>query len=190
MRKRPALILISGPARAGKSRFGRYLSGWLKADHFALSDKLKQMTHLHYGIGHCRVMEFEDCKDEPRREFHGKTPRQAYIDFSEGILKPCLGSGWLGTFASERVAGNLSKGVVSVISGVGFVDEVQPLIQCVGAERCLHICVLPGSNLPNDISDSRERLDLETFGVPVLRLAHTTPLEFVERIREHLGACD
>ena len=189
MRNRPALILISGPPRAGKSRFGKYLSGWLGADHFALSDKLKQMTHSHYGIGDCSVMEFEDCKDEPRREFNGRTPRQAYIEFSENTLKPRMGTDWLGKVACDRVAGNLSDGVVSVISGVGFIDEVRPLILCAGAERCLHIHVLPVSTMTRNVTDSRERLDLEALGVPALRLAHTTPLEFVEKIREYLASC-
>ncbi len=188
MRKEPVLILISGPPRAGKSRFGRYLSGWLRADHFALSDKLKELVHQYYGIAECDIMAFEDCKDETRSEFNGKTPRQAYIEFSEEILKPHMGSAWLGKLVVKRVAINAARGTPSVISGVGFIDEVRPLIDMIGADRCLHIRVLPTSGSPPASEDSRGELDLEALGVPLLAMPHTTPLDFVHEFRRYLAS--
>ena len=83
------LVLISGPPRSGKNRLGNDLSGILDADHFALSDALKRMTHAHYGLDpELDVFHFEDRKDAPAKEFGGLTPRAAYIHFSESILKP------------------------------------------------------------------------------------------------------
>ena len=161
-----ALVLISGPPRSGKNRAGACLAEFLDADHFALSDYLKLQTHLHYGLAETTpVFKFESLKDTPCDEFNGLTPREAYIDYSERIIKPRLGPGYLGELASGRVEGNVRKRRISVVSGVGFLDEVLPLINAAGPERTRHVTLEYPIGMQVRIRDSRERLDLVSLGV-------------------------
>ena len=159
------LILVSGPPRAGKSRIAAGLAAQLPADHFALSDVLKRQTHAHHGLAPTLPVDaFEAGKDVPCPEFGGLSPRQAYIDFSENHLKPRFGSDHLGKIASARVARNRRAGRISIVSGVGFVDEVEPLINAAVAGKTLHLSLRsrPGT-VP--VADSREALDLSRFGI-------------------------
>ena len=166
-----ALILLSGPPRAGKNRAGVCLQNWLNGDHFALSNALKRMTHDHYGLGsNIPPLHFEDVKDLPAPQFGGLTPRQAYIRFSEEIMKPRFGDGYLGLIGASRVTGNKRRGKVTIVSGVGFFDEVTPLIEAAGCSQALHIRVKPAGRQVR--SDSRKPLDLSSIGVDSVELVN------------------
>ncbi|MCY4006795.1 MAG: hypothetical protein OXE84_08250 [Rhodobacteraceae bacterium] len=179
------LVLISGPPRAGKSRAGTCLSDKLDADHFALSNLLKQMTHDHFDLGKdCLPLAFESCKDKPLPEFGGLTPRDAYIMYSETILKPRHGSGCLGQEGKKRVKSNLSRGRISVVSGVGFIDEVRPLINAVGGEYALHIRITGQRAM--HLEDSREYLDLAAFGLTEVETENRSCRQFLESLRQLL----
>jgi len=137
----------------------------LRADHFALSDQLKSLTHEHYGLeGSLDCMHFEDRKDSPCPEFGGLTPRQAYIHYSEDILKPKFGRDRLGKLALPRIRKNMEAPRITLLSGVGFIDEVNPAIQLVGPARSLHLKVR-GTAGGRGIRDSRQPLDLSRLGV-------------------------
>ena len=167
----PALILISGPPRVGKNRIANYLANILSADHFALSDYLKQQTHRYYSLpDDLEVMNYESCKDDPHSDFGGKTPREAYIDYSEKILKPQFGQGFLGTLVTPRITRNIKCNITTIISGVGFLDEVLPLINVANPARIVHIQVRQNENFVIQISDSRYNLDLEPLGVKCLTI--------------------
>ena len=166
-----ALILLSGPPRAGKNRAGVCLQNWLNGDHFALSNALKRMTHDHYGLGsNIPPLHFEDMKDLPAPQFGGLTPRQAYIRFSEEIMKPRFGDGYLGLIGAKRVTGNRRRGRVTIVSGVGFFDEVIPLMEAAGCTQTLHIRVKPVGRPVR--SDSRRPLDLSSVGVDSVELVN------------------
>lgn len=181
------LILISGPPRSGKNRAGTCLSETYGGDHFALSDYLKSRTHMHYGLGEdIPIFHFEARKDQPCPEFSGKTPREAYIDYSERILKPKYGNGYLGEIAAGRVAGNAREGKVSIVSGVGFFDEVKPLIRAAGSDSTVHIVLdyLQGKEV--SIADSREHLDLNAASVCTIRLTNSGCAGFVRDFKAEL----
>jgi len=183
----PVLVLISGPAQAGKTRAGRLLAAYLNADHFALSDELKDMTHRHYGLPvEMNVNHYENCKDTECDEFGGLSPRQAYIDFSEGYLKPRYGSGYLGEKASSRVSDNLREGRITIISGVGFLDEIFPLVAAAGTGGTLHLRILPRNMSNGQIDDSRTRLDLGRYGVEELEIESTNAFSLANMVRYRL----
>ena len=168
-----SLILISGPARAGKNRAGTCISEWLQGDHFALSNMLKRMTHAHYGMGtELPPLHFEDVKDLPAPQFGGLSPRQAYIRFSEGIMKPKYGGDYLGRVAATRVAANKSRGRVSIVSGVGFRDEVAPMVAAAGAPDTLHVRIKPIRNGAPGTADSRRSIGLASMGVDSIDLVN------------------
>ena len=181
-----ALILLSGPPRAGKNRAGVCLQNWLNGDHIALSNALKRMTPDHYGLGSSiPPLHFEDMKDLPAPQFGGLTPRQAYIRFSEEIMKPRFGDGYLGQMGGSRVTGNLRRGRVTIVSGVGFFDEVVPLIEAAGRHRSLHIRVKP---VRGDVrSDSRKPLDLSSIGVDSVELVNRDCSQLISDVAQSIN---
>lgn len=183
------LILISGRPRSGKNRAGEYLGELLGAehsDHFALSDALKRMTHEHYGLGtNLGVFHFEDRKDAACSEFGGLTPRNAYIEYSENVLKPRFGESHLGELALRRVEANRKAGRITLLSGVGFLDEVLAIVNAVGSERTLHLMMSRPDSRKFGISDSREELDLTPYGVKTVSVVNDLSSGFLSQV-EHL----
>jgi hypothetical protein len=180
------LVLISGPGRSGKNTAGKAIAEFYGADHFAISDRLKVETHSHFGLpGHLAVDHFEDCKDEPNAAFDGMTPRQAYIHVSEEIIKPRLGEDYLGRCALERLAD--PRFSLKVVSGVGFLDEVLPLVEAVGADRCMHLRIMPARGMGVDIKDSRQVLDLTPHGIATVQLVNTFDASFHDLAIDTVG---
>ena len=88
------IILLNGPPRCGKDYAGNLLTGpGARVAKFA--HVLKERTHAAYSILHRGQPAphdwFETTKDEPCGEFLGRTPREAYIAFSEQFMKPLHG---------------------------------------------------------------------------------------------------
>lgn len=180
------LVLISGPPRAGKNRAGACLQEHYGGDHFSLSRTLKLLTHAHYDIDPAATeFHFEQVKDDPRAEFGGLTPRQAYIDYSERILKPRHGAGHLGHLSCDRLRRNSRRNCLSIVSGVGFLAEVTPLIMSVGTTRSLHLRLAHPQGLMAE--DSRESLDLYDLGVRTMDLVYTGCAQLIADL-ERAGA--
>jgi len=181
------LILISGPPRTGKNRAGLLLATELGGDHFALSDYLKIETHKHYELDNAAdVFYFEQTKDEKSSYFKGKTPREAYIDFSENILKPRYGLGYLGEIARSRVLDNINKKVISIVSGVGFYEEVYPLIVSANPQNTVHIRIINSNGQSGCFTDSRKHLDFSHLGVSEVELHHNDEDRFLNQVLKHL----
>ncbi len=177
------LLLLSGPPRSGKNMAGAAIGRRFGADHFALSDQLKIDTHSFYGLGNnLPVMHFENVKDSPCLEFGGLTPRQAYIDYSENYLKPRFGSCRLGEIAVSRIKRNIGEGRLSILSGVGFLDEVRPVVEAARSDCCLHLVVVAAADAESPIVDSRERLDLRKLGVSEFSVANDRTGAFIDEI--------
>lgn len=159
------LVLISGPLQCGKSTAGRAIAAAFGGDHFAVSDRLKHETHSYYGLpASLAVDHFESRKDTPCPEFGGLTAREAYIHVSEAVIKPRYGDDYLGQCALERLLDPAFD--LKIISGVGFIDEVLPLIAAIGADRVLHLKVFAENNPARPpILDSRKELYLASLGV-------------------------
>ncbi|MCY4260721.1 MAG: hypothetical protein OXC91_10725 [Rhodobacteraceae bacterium] len=183
------LVLISGPARAGKTRAGRLLAAYLGADHFALSDELKRMTHRHYGLAAALPPHhYETVKDSVHDDFRGLSPRCAYIDYSENILKPRLGNDYLGQHAAKKVSSNLRRQQTTIVSGVGFTEEILPLIAVAGNTRTLHIRILPRSPDHPVLIDSRSPLELRCYGVDEIVIKSPHAYTLASKIRRRLQA--
>ncbi|MDE0530370.1 MAG: hypothetical protein OXI01_02805 [Albidovulum sp.] len=182
------LLLLSGPARSGKNVAGAAIGNKYGADHFALSDQLKIDTHAYYGLGsELSAMHFEDRKDTACLEFSGLTPRQAYIDYSENYLKPRFGSGQLGELAVPRIRRNIEEGRLSILSGVGFFDEVRPIVETALSENCLHLIVVGEAKTNAAIFDSRERLNLNALGVPSFEIKNDRTKSFIDDVCAIIG---
>ena len=80
-------ILFNGPPRAGKDTAVNALVSVV--DDFEIikfTGPVKDRTHKLHGLN-CAQDAYEINKDTPLSEFNGKTPRQAYIDYSTNLKK-------------------------------------------------------------------------------------------------------
>ena len=157
-------------------------------DHFALSDILKIETHKHYGLAKdLPIFHFEDTKDDTSVYFGGLTPREAYINFSEQIIKPKFGKSYLGRKVLPRVIRNKENHTPSIISGVGFLEEVMPLIKCVGTSSALHLEIIKEDNPSDTLQDSRHKLDLRVWGVSELAIGPSDESDFLAKVEHHIA---
>jgi hypothetical protein len=149
-------IVFNAPPRAGKDTAVDLLAAmlaeggqvWVHIDKF--SRILKERTHALYGMPDALHDAFEIVKDKPQMAFMGLTPRQAYINVSECLLKPAHGVEVFGQMLADdlRASGVLDRsgpGVV-LISDSGFRDELRPLERLFGTENVVlaRISWMPG----------------------------------------------
>lgn len=163
---------LNGPPRCGKDYGGAALSSLIqqrgetaRCDKFARV--LKEACHAAYGLIKDNGWPwehdvFESVKDEPTGYFHGKTPRQVYIAFSETYMKPLHGDqvfGWL--LKRDLVAGLAWDNLI--VTDSGFREEAGVLVRAYGNHNCTLLRV---HRERHDFSgDSRTYIDLEDMGV-------------------------
>lgn len=118
-------ILLNGPPQSGKDTIANFLEEkYSGIKHLKYAYSVKRKTHDYYGLN-VSTNHFESVKDQPTREFGWKTPRAAYIDFSENISKPKYGNDvWIQHMLKDIKE---SDSETFVISDVGFPGEVSAL---------------------------------------------------------------
>lgn len=138
------VIFLNGPPRSGKDTAGQIIVDAVSgARAVKFAHTLKIATHALFAALHGRLPSvtesaqslYEFCKDEPRDEFFGKTPREAYIAVSELLCKPLFGPKFFGTLLAARIAQQPDV-PLWVITDSGFADEAQPIIESVGRDNC------------------------------------------------------
>jgi hypothetical protein len=134
------IILFNGPPRSGKDTAVKlalsYINtsaAYLRPVHMSFADPLKETTHKMYNAffspGH-----FENAKNTPTPVFFGKTPREAYIEVSERMVKPVLGQDHWGRVAVVKMNGMRANNVF-LFSDSGFVEELVPIINSFGPKN-------------------------------------------------------
>lgn len=193
------IVLINAAPRAGKDTLAKEIqficAGGAEIHKFA--DELKGMTHRLYATldasnaGDYLLREpsdyFEECKDRPRLEFLGITPRQAYIGVSELLMKPLFGKDIFGRILADKVAAFEGSVDVVLVSDSGFAEEARVLVDRFGAQNVYLVRLLrPGTSFAND---SRSHLEPEAIGVPAsnfLVLRNEGPRESVRVLADHV----
>lgn len=175
MTKNPVIILLNGPPRVGKDTIGQSLCGMFGQDFHAVARKmskvLKESTHGYYHLvdesGKPLPFDhYEDLKDIPLPEFDGKSPREAYIHYSEDIMKPSRGPDIFGKLLlkeleqDEVAAKEQGKRLMVILTDSGFVEEILPLSDKYGAHSLLLFRLYrKGTGFAGD---SRSYLDVQT----------------------------
>ena len=177
------IVFLNGPPKSGKDYAGRaILSLFPGARTAKFSRILKERTHGLYGIyDNGRPVPhdwFEDCKDEPAKEFLGLTPRHAYISVSEGYLKPKHGESVLGELLVQELLSH-SAPLVAVTDS-GFVQEAEKVVEHFGAARC-KLVQLHRKECSFD-NDSRGYVDLSHMGVPPIEVHNDGTSDFIEEL--------
>lgn len=149
------VVFLNGPPRSGKDTAGNIITNAVHGGRTAkFAHVLKVATHAlfaslqgrqveldkhGYGVGHFEELSndatYEYCKGDPRPEFFGKTPREAYIAVSELLCKPLFGSDFFGRRLADHIILNPDVPVWAITDS-GFVDEALPIINAVGRHNC------------------------------------------------------
>ena len=166
----PKIILVNGPPRAGKdTAYEAYPDGV----RCKFAQAVKEGTHAAFGLDpkEYPMDVFEAVKDEPNVLFFGKTPREAYIAYSEMFMKPFTGDKmvfgkllirWIETYEEAREKAQ-AEPVPFIVTDSGFREEAEAIVGHFGAENVKLICVhRDGCTFEGD---SRSYIDLTDLGV-------------------------
>lgn len=117
------ILCLSAPPGAGKDTAANFIVGTLhNIEHVKYARILKERTHALYGLTDATFDRYEGvAKDNPLPDFLGITPRQAYINVSEMLMKPVHGK----TVWSDMLINQIRQSQFEhfVISDVGFQTE-------------------------------------------------------------------
>lgn len=159
------VVLLNGPSGSGKTTLGRgvaELMGAKNATAFGFADDLKRAVHCVHGLFDTPFDQFENCKNTPMEEFYGKTPRQAYIDFSESYMKLMYGKDIFARMCARKIDNlydKLNWGADSIMevdhffimTDCGFDSEAEHLIRYFGKDNIFLIRLArPGRTFVGD----------------------------------------
>lgn len=142
------VIFLNGPPRCGKDTVGEIIMTLVPGSRVTkMAHKLKVGTHALFRALHGRLTPttlhavlddatYEDMKDEPLPLFFGETPRKAYIDVSEKLIKPMFGDEFWGELVAKQIIASGPKIPLWIITDTGFEPETRPIIRLVGKENC------------------------------------------------------
>jgi hypothetical protein len=164
-------ILFNGPPGCGKDTAVRHLHRFFKADRVLLpveprkfATHVKEGTHATLGLfdGFGRPLPhdaFELVKNEPRDEFAGMTPRQAYIWFSEEVMKPKFGKGIFGEIEARKIAHEGHS--LYLFSDSGFAEEAREIVKVLGCRNVFLVNIVrPGHTFEGDSRDYIRSADI------------------------------
>jgi len=131
------VVILNGPPGSGKDTLAGILAQtYIGGVHLEFKQKLFALTKMIYGVSDdvWDGLYSRESKETPHPLFGGLSPRQALIKVSEEVIKPNFGKSYFG----EQAAVSLS-GQIHFFSDGGFVEEVKPIINKIGAENVLII---------------------------------------------------
>lgn len=163
-------ILFNGPPQSGKDTAVRLLAKHLTASNnympicLKMAYPIKAAVHAFAGLD-VEDDFFEDMKDRPCDPLLGATPRELYIAFGENFLKPHFGKNALGRIFVNRMlqyddAFYDPKEVVVLCSDIGFIEEVEEVVDALGINNILMFTMhRVGTSFAGD---SRDYVDYRT----------------------------
>lgn len=137
------VVLLNGPPLSGKDSGADHLVDFFRpcgAVKREFKQKLFDLVMLIYSIKPERFWQIYNdraLKEKPLPEFEGLSIRQAMIKVSEEVIKPNYGKQYFGVAAARE----LQEGVLNIFSDSGFVEELTPIAEKVGAENIFLIRV-------------------------------------------------
>lgn len=131
------IFILNGPPGTGKDECCAFLKT-LGYEHLSFKEQLIIETCKLFGVSVEWFMadyNNREQKEKKRQELQGMSLRDALIHTSENVIKPKFGADFFGRKLSEKVA---LEGIYCVSDG-GFVDEIMPIINKIGAENIVII---------------------------------------------------
>jgi len=166
----PKIFLVNGPPRAGKDTAQEAYPDSIRVK---FAQAVKEGAHAAFGLDpkEYPMDVFEAVKDDPNVLFFGRTPREAYISYSEDFMKPFTDDqqvfGKLLARKIETVLDEWDKNDLPnlpfVVTDSGFRPEAETLVETFGAENIILIRVhRDGTSFDGD---SRSYIALDDLGV-------------------------
>ena len=144
------IVIFNGPPGSGKDEAASYFKENFGFGNLSFKYQLFRETMKHFDVNADWFMEGYDDreqKEKPCEILNGMSRREAMIHVSEEILKPRHGKAYFG----ECVSAEIEDGVNYAIADGGFVEELTPLIERVGAENIVIVqLVREGHDYSND----------------------------------------
>ena len=183
------VVFMNGPPRSGKDLAGLFITEEIpSARELKMSEPLKMCVSTLFGVSFADVRRWEAHgnteKEMPQAQLHNMSWREALIWMSESCVKPRLGETFFGDTMVRRLQEPTST-TLSVITDVGFQDEVMPIITTCGVANChlfrLHRdgCVYAGDSrgylfrhhppIGLHIEDINNNHDPQMFKIQVMR---------------------
>ena len=165
------IIIFNGPPGTGKDEAAAYFErrGFI---HKSFKQQLFVKTAEHFDVDLDWFMKDYDnrgIKELPSQKLNGMSRREALIYVSEKLIKPQYGLDFFGTL----VANELEYHNNYVVSDGGFVEELKPIINKIGAEN---VVLVQLTREGCDYStDSRRYFDGNLVKEYVLK--HQTPIK-------------
>jgi len=128
------IIIFNGPPASGKDEAADVFKENYGFKALSFKWQLFKETMNHYGVNEEWFMEGYDNREIKEREefaLDNMSRRQAMIHVSENVIKPTYGKDFFG----QRVAEEIQEGVNYTIADGGFIEELEPVIEKVGAEN-------------------------------------------------------
>jgi len=197
------IVIFNGPPGSGKDEAAAFFKrrGMI---HLSFKHYLFRETIKEFDVDTIWFMDGfnnRDLKEVPEEDLRGMSRRQAMIHTSEEVVKPKHGKSYFG----DQVASQVEEDEKYVISDGGFVEEIQPLIDKVGAENMLLVqLVRDGCSYRSDsrryfngqlidhfvaggYSDLEEQYILETeLPIPTYRIYNNGTLEQFHNALENI----
>ena len=135
------LLLLNGPPRSGKTTLGNYICKMYTYRSMNMADQLKRSVHEMFGLISNQPQLLENVKSQPMEDLLDFTPRQMYIMFAEQFMKKKFGDQvfgklWAMKYRRYREISN-DAWPFTVVSDVGFQEEVPPMLELFKPERVL-----------------------------------------------------
>ena len=128
------IVIFNGPPASGKDEAASLYKEKYGFGNLSFKYQLFKETIKHFDVDERWFMEgYNDREQKEKKEFalQGMSRREAMIHVSEDIIKPKKGLDYFG----KSVAEEIEDGNNYALADGGFVEELEPIIEKVGAEN-------------------------------------------------------
>ena len=128
------IVIFNGPPASGKDEAASLYKEKYGFGNLSFKYQLFKETIKHFDVDERWFMEgYKDRSQKEKAEFalQGMSRREAMIHVSEDIIKPKKGLDYFG----KSVAEEIEDGNNYALADGGFVEELEPIIEKVGAEN-------------------------------------------------------
>jgi len=162
------VLILNAPPNSGKDSIADYLvehHGYIKLSFkSALFEMLYKVFSIDNPEWFMQTHYTRETKGQPcsllRIGDRIMSPREALIFLSESVVKPLWGDAYFGTRAAQHI--DVSKDNMYVFPDGGFIEELIPLVDRVGAENITVVKIQrDGCSFQND---SRDYVDVASLG--------------------------
>ena len=128
------IVIFNGPPASGKDEAASIFKERYGFGNLSFKYQLFKETCKHFEVDERWFMQGynnRDLKEKPELALNNMSRREAMIYVSEDLIKPKKGLDYFGRLVAEEI----EEGKHYAIADGGFVEELEPLIEKVGAEN-------------------------------------------------------